>query len=1035
MKDNNKKYLKGSEWIKCDLHIHTPFSIENNYGDGSLDETWEEFISDLENLPKEFKILGINDYLFIDGYEKVLDYKNSGRLKNIDLLLPVIELRIDKFGTVSADNPFKRVNFHVIFSNELSPALIKGQFLDAINSEYKLVPDYLSNESDWGGVINKENLIYLGEKLIESSNGKLTGSPLTIGFQSLNVSYEDLIRKLQNPRLKNKYLTAVGKTEWDILRWESSPAEKKNVINKADFVFTASETVEAFNKAKLKLTSQNVNNLLLDCSDAHSLSNANGIKDRIGNCFTWVKINPTFRGLKYLTYEPDDRIFIGSKPEVEERVDANKTRYISKLNINQVVDYNESQGVWFKNQEVNLSKELTTIIGNKGKGKSAITDIIGLLGNSHNEQYFSFLNKQKFRKGNLARNFNATLEWESNISVTKNLAEHTDQSVEEKVKYLPQSYFEDLCNEIDNNQNFKKEINQVVFKHIDVTDRLGKNTFDEFIEEKKRNSEDTIKVLRDELFDINYDIVTLQQKDTENYKKGLESKINGLREDLKSHIDNKPKNPFPDETKKDHSKNDSSQNYKRLKVAEKELKDLLEREQEFLNNLENLNNDLIQLSQVRHRIESEEEQIKLFKEGERETLNSFDISIDEVFPSPVLNFVPIDELLKKKEKEKQLIQLHLGKIDYSIEEHKDLLKENEVLLFKQINVQKEAYDTISKSLDAKQKAKEDYNNSLINWEKVKSEIEGANENPRVGTLNYFKKELNYIKEELPTDISAKKSKRKVISEKIYDEKNKVIDIYSQLKSNIDNVLSANSDKIEEYKIALDASFQINNLMSNFLDFIDKARTGFFYGKEDAIKKFKELLELIDPNDKTSVIDFIEDLTDRLEENDGNKQNPFNQIKSSKNLQDLYDYVFGLKYLNEKYELKFANKSIEQLSPGERGAALIVFYLLLDNDDKPLIIDQPEDNLDNQSVYEILVPFIKQAKKKRQLIIVTHNPNLAVVSDAEQVIHVNIDKESNYTFSFSSGSIEEPKINKGIVDILEGTMPAFDKRKIKYLLNN
>lgn len=224
-------------------------------------------------------------------------------------------------------------------------------------------------------------------------------------------------------------------------------------------------------------------------------------------------------------------------------------------------------------------------------------------------------------------------------------------------------------------------------------------------------------------------------------------------------------------------------------------------------------------------------------------------------------------------------------------------------------------------------------------------------------------------------------------------------------------------------------------MSNFLDFIDKARTGFFYGKEDAIKKFKELLELIDPNDKTSVIDFIEDLTDRLEENDGNKQNPFNQIKSSKNLQDLYDYVFGLKYLNEKYELKFANKSIEQLSPGERGAALIVFYLLLDNDDKPLIIDQPEDNLDNQSVYEILVPFIKQAKKKRQLIIVTHNPNLAVVSDAEQVIHVNIDKESNYTFSFSSGSIEEPKINKGIVDILEGTMPAFDKRKIKYLLNN
>src|SRR5690606_33157258 len=125
-----------------------------------------------------------------------------------------------------------------------------------------------------------------------------------------------------------------------------------------------------------------------------SFSSKSSEKDRIGNCFTWVKINPTFEGLKYLTYEPEDRIFIGSRPEVEIRVDANKTRYISKLTINQVGGYNESQGVWFKNQEVYPSKELTAIIGNKGKGKSAITDIIGLLGNSHNEQYFSFLQRQ-----------------------------------------------------------------------------------------------------------------------------------------------------------------------------------------------------------------------------------------------------------------------------------------------------------------------------------------------------------------------------------------------------------------------------------------------------------------------------------------------------------------------------------------------------------------------------------------------------------------------------------------------------------------
>ena len=105
--------------------------------------------------------------------------------------------------------------------------------------------------------------------------------------------------------------------------------------------------------------------------------------------------------------------------------------------------------------------------------------------------------------------------------------------------------------------------------------------------------------------------------------------------------------------------------------------------------------------------------------------------------------------------------------------------------------------------------------------------------------------------------------------------------------------------------------------------------------------------------------------------------------------------------------------------------------MLDRRDIPLVIDQPEDNLDNKSVYEILVTFLKNAKKRRQIIIVTHNPNLAVVADAEQIIHVSIDKKNKNDFDFYSGSIENPEINKCVVDILEGTLPAFDNRKIKY----
>lgn len=156
-----------------------------------------------------------------------------------------------------------------------------------------------------------------------------------------------------------------------------------------------------------------------------------------------------------------------------------------------------------------------------------------------------------------------------------------------------------------------------------------------------------------------------------------------------------------------------------------------------------------------------------------------------------------------------------------------------------------------------------------------------------------------------------------------------------------------------------------------------------------------------------------------------------QIKESKIL-DFYNYLFGLGYLTNKYELVSDNKTLDKLSPGERGALLLIFYLLLDLRDIPLVIDQPEDNLDNQSVAKVLVPFIQAAKNRRQIILVTHNPNLAVVADSDQIIHVKIDKENEQLVEVEAGGIENDAINQSIVTILEGTMFSFKKRELKYI---
>ena len=145
---------------------------------------------------------------------------------------------------------------------------------------------------------------------------------------------------------------------------------------------------------------------------------------------------------------------------------------------------------------------------------------------------------------------------------------------------------------------------------------------------------------------------------------------------------------------------------------------------------------------------------------------------------------------------------------------------------------------------------------------------------------------------------------------------------------------------------------------------------------------------------------------------------------------LYEILYGLQYINVSFSLKMGERDLEELSPGERGIVLLIFYMALSQSNMPIIVDQPEDNLDNQSVFSKLVPCICAAKKKRQVIIVTHNPNIAVACDAEQVIFCHMDKATHH-ITYEPGPVENGHTRREVVDVLEGTMPAFNLRKLKY----
>ena len=174
-----------------------------------------------------------------------------------------------------------------------------------------------------------------------------------------------------------------------------------------------------------------------------------------------------------------------------------------------------------------------------------------------------------------------------------------------------------------------------------------------------------------------------------------------------------------------------------------------------------------------------------------------------------------------------------------------------------------------------------------------------------------------------------------------------------------------------------------------------------------------------------------------------------QLREGRSLQDFFDWFFDPRYFTVTSSLKFDDTDLYLLSPGQKGIVLLMLYLGMDRaDTRPLVIDQPEDNLDNLSVYEDLIGLFRTRKQSRQIILVTHNPNLVVNTDAEQVIVASYDGKVNPRISYVAGSLENQAeqipnvkvedLTDGIIEkvcaVLEGGPGAFSGRSKVYSLS-
>lgn len=1027
------KYSIGAEWRRWDLHVHTKDTFKNDLFTSTDFNSFCDCLFE-KALSKDIAAIGITDYFNIANYKKVLNYlttidSNSKfdvvqkeKIKNI-VILPNIELRV-----LPVTDSGRLVNFHCMFN----PDYVSSLDDDFFNSIHMSIgnEEYHMNET--------------GLKKLGFSKGATPETALKKGIESFVVSPSDLINLFKKkPNLRKNTITIVSNSSndgnsayqkhydfFEDVDKASLEEIRKSIYHLSDFIFSSNKKDKDYFLGKKKNKAGNiiddVKTVINKCgstkgcihgSDAHSEEE---LFEPANELFCWIKADPTFDGLKQVLIEPEERIYIGKTPPIIEKVKDNRTKYIKGLSIDWIENYDGKHGKWFKQVEIELNPELVAIIGNKGSGKSALADIIGLCGNYKNQKDFSFLKAEKFRNGNVSKYFEAKLKWISEDVSPKLLFDSSDNGEIESVKYLPQGYFERLTNEISTAEAFQREIENVVFTHLNDEDKLGFQTFNELIEHQKQSVDRETKSLVESLNGLNNQIIKLERKLNPNYKAEIQNRLKQKESELQALIEPiHVKNPTEDAEV-------TTQNQAILLEIEK-IKTVIGRIELSISDKAQEKNtlllDLRDLKDLKKEIEFKSDEIRSFKEQRKLIAAKHGLDFN-ILLNTTTNFEGLNILISKKDESLLKVKEFLGEEASVVPEFVSSKKELEDLN-RSLAKEQEKLDTSLRLYQVYLKDKKD-------WDDKKNRITGSEATP--DTMLFLKKELMYLDDSLNAEIVKLRLQRIDISEKIFDKKQEVIKIYKDAKQKLDVIIEENADLLGSYKINIEARLSLNsNFRDTFFSNINQNQIGTFYTIEGGNVQFNKLIKEIDFDDKEHVKDLLNKTIEAIFEDKRDHYNNASryldgQIKDALNL---YNSLFSLSFLDYNYQLMQGSKKLQQLSPGERGALLLIFYLLLDKDNKPLIIDQPEDNLDNQSVAKILVPFIRKAKTNRQIILVTHNPNLAVVSDAEQVIFVNIDKENDYTFEFESGSIENRDINERIVQVLEGAMPAFNKRKQKY----
>lgn len=946
------KYPKGSEWRKWDLHIHAPSSALNNQFEGSTEEEkWEKYINKLASL-KDIAVLGITDYFSIEGYKRVFEEKKRGKLDNIDLILPNIELRIIPV-TQTAETP---INLHIIFSPEIVDRL-DTYFFSELEYEYQDVKYKCTRD----GIINLGRACENNKELDDNNAYKA-------GIKQFKTDIKDISNIFKKHKIiRDNSIVLVSNNSKDGnsgIKDSSLTSIRESIYRFADFIDSGNPNDRRY---FLGMGSDSKEEIirkygrLKPCvhgSDAHCLEKiCMPDLDR----YTWIKSDPTFNGLKQLIYEPESRVLIQKeKPE-------NKISYFV---IDKVRFIDNSGQKLFSNEWIELNENLNVIIGGKSSGKSLLSYFIAKtidpkeITNKTDVKDYNFFSADE--------GFDFEVLWKDG---QRNVLSEKEEDKVRQITYIPQLYINKLAEE-KNAESLDRLILEILLQNEDFSTFYKEkiNT----IEEKKKN----IGISINELFN-KLSLLKIEKDELRKFgdKDAVINEIELTSKKIKELID---KSNLTDEENNSYKELESLKSKNTTEITR--LKDIIT-------------------------------QLSAFKEFINASMKTMTESIQ-------LKSNEIKIILGEETEDYKIIEDITSKFCLEINKHvSNFINENFTIINK-------CQEEINKL---------EHENTLL-VEKMKPIVEKLKDKEHITKLEKHLEGQNKI----INSIQEKELLIKSIEDKIETIINQALENYKYIYENY-NSLKTELGK-ENYKnitkdiqLSADLLFDCDRFSDEFIDMFNKN------------KSFKYVCDYIDETNKKFKFreDYFIDDIKHLLMNIINENSTLLELKVNKDkksaVQKLFDDYFKLKYCLYKDD-----DPIYNMSPGKQGLVLLQLFLHLSNAKHPIIIDQPEDNLDNRTISSELVTFIRKKKIDRQIVLVTHNANIAVLGDAEEVIVANqagqqIDRDNaEYRFEYVTGALEysfEKSANKGILykkgikehvcEILEGGEDAFKIREDKY----